>query len=325
MVQINTVSGAVEDGELGIVLPFERIVDDQTGAGDNRLSAGNREIVRHWAEREFESLAAHGGRTLVDVTPIGGGRDVALMRQLQQTRSLRVLAATGFGPPQRRPAWLHDRKAKKAADGLVRELTEGIAGTDARAALISLVSPGAAHEEGEALKVIGLAHQKTGAPVVVETAGPPGALIDALEAVGLPPHCVALGHAGAGAPPEDFLALAARGVSLIFTDWGIAERAADPALADLLSQVIAAGGLDRLMLSVAFAFRIRDPNAVEWPLFGVPGRTYAYLFREVLPMLRGRGLTDGDLWQMMVANPAAFLAHGGQDEETCRFCAHHRH
>jgi len=324
MAQINTVLGPVDDSELGIVLPHERIVDDLTGA-DNRPAAGNAAIIRQWVTREFEDLASHGARTLIEVTPIGCGRDVDLMRRVQEATHLRIVAATGLGPPGRRPDWVAQRKPKHVADALIKELTEGIAGTDSRAGVISLVTDAGGDEGREVLKAIGRAHEKTGAPVIAWAPDRRAERLDALEQAGVPAHGVALSHAGRGATVEEMTALAGRGASLIFTNWGIPERVNDADLVGFITQLQSAGLGDRVMISVDFGFRIRRADAVEWPLFGVPGRTYAYLFRVVLPMMRALGLTDGDLWQLMVANPAAFLAHGGQGDETCRFCAHHRH
>lgn len=322
MALVNTVLGPVEDVELGITLPHERLIDDLTAA-ERPLATGNREIIRGWAVREFEDLLAHGARTVIEVTPIGCGRDVALLRDLQKATRLRLVASTGFGPPGRRPRWLTEKKPKHVAEVFIKELSEGIDGTDSRAGVVSIAVEAIGDEERALLKAVGIAHEKTGAPVIA-SAPPPvqAALIDDLEEAGVPAHCVALSHAGAGASLADLTALAQRGVSLIFTDWGIAERVADGALVECIKRLQAAGSADRLMISVDFAFRIRRPEAIEWPLYGTPGRTYAYLFRTVLPMMRGAGLTDGDLWQMMVANPAAFLAHGA-GEESCRFCAHH--
>jgi len=318
---INTAGGPVEDGDLGICLPAERIIDDPAGvlAG----ASGNREVVREWAAREFEDLVSQGGRTLIDLIPAGCGRDGSLMRDLQGATRLQIIASTGVGPPDRRTDRMTARKAKKVAAYFVEELTEGLDGSDARAGVISLTIPDAAAEEKDLFKAVGMAHEKTGAPVIAATAGDPGALIDALERGGVPAHCAALCNAGVGTTPEDLVRLAGRGVCLIFSSWGIVERATDSNLIAAIRALMAAGATDRIMLSVGFGFRMTDDGSVAWPLHGVPGRTYAFLVRSVMPLLRGSGFTEGDLWQLTVANPAAFLAHGGDHEETCRFCAHH--
>jgi len=324
MARINTVLTAVDDSELGIVLPHERLIDDLTRV-DDRPAAGNVEIIQQWVKREFEDLASRGARTIIEVTPIGCGRHISLMRQLQDTTHLRIVAATGFGPVGRRPDWVAQRKPKHIAEVLVKELTEGIGETDSRAGVISLATEGPDDEDQAVLKAVGMAHRKTAVPVIAYAPDRRGERLDALEKAGVPAHCVALSHADVGATIEELTALARRGASLIFTNWGIAARVNDRDLVGLIQQLQAADLAGRLMISVDFGFGIRRPEGIEWPLFGVPGRTYAYLFRVVLPMMRGAGLTDGDLWQMMVANPAAFLAHGGQGDETCRFCGHHRH
>jgi phosphotriesterase-related protein len=323
MAQINTVLGPVDEGELGIVLPHERVLDDWTGAPDGRASSAYREVVRQWVMREFTDLVSHGARTVIEVTPIGCGRDAALLRQVQEATNLRIVASTGLGPAGRRPAWAADRKPKHLTEFFVKELTEGLDGTDSCAGLISLAAAGAREEDRKVLKAVGAAHKETGAPIIAAAPAQRAQHLDELEKEGVPAHCVALAHADVAATLDELQALAGRGAFLIFADWGIAERVKDGDSVALVKGLMAAGFSDRLMLSVDFGFRVRGPEAVEWPMFGVPGRTYAYLFRAVLPMLRGAGLTDGDLWQMMVANPAAFLAHGGHDEKECRFCAHH--
>ena len=71
MAQINTVLGPVEEGELGIVLPHERVIDDCTGQTDGRGAAVYRDVVRQWAQREFADLVSHGARTVIEVTPPG--------------------------------------------------------------------------------------------------------------------------------------------------------------------------------------------------------------------------------------------------------------
>ena len=77
--QIVTVTGAIPANELGPTLAHEHLYSDFSvfsGKPDNRLIVPS-EIVEdlRWFERA-------GGRTVVDVTPEGTGRDPARLREI---------------------------------------------------------------------------------------------------------------------------------------------------------------------------------------------------------------------------------------------------
>lgn len=145
------------------------------------------------AIEEAQFLVDAGGRSLVDWTPIGLGRDLDGLVAVAEATGLHVVAATG----------LH-RDAHYTADDPLRSASVDDLAARFAAELrdrCGVIKTGASYHQVTAFEAKGFeaaaaAHAETGAPVCVHTQhGTMGlALVERLQALGVPPASVILAH-----------------------------------------------------------------------------------------------------------------------------------
>lgn len=186
---VQTAAGPVAASSLGGVLIGERLVGAPAGhaywpAAEDESAAALDHVRRHVA-----AAAAAGVGTIVDVTPIDGGRDLGLFAAAGAS----IVFSTGLGPASDGipPAF---RALDSVSLGAVyaRELTDGVPGTGLRAGVIAVsVGPTFDPFDDTAILAAAFAHAETGAPVVAQA--PPErilALVEQLVGRGIDPERV---------------------------------------------------------------------------------------------------------------------------------------
>jgi phosphotriesterase-related protein len=141
-----------------------------------------RETQADETVRRLSSLKALGVDTLVDVNSFGDNRDITLVRRCMEQTGINIVVSTGLPVGETYPAQLqfsegsHDLgRPARLAEWMVRDITEGVAGSGVRAGLISCVVTGSGQLSASAettLHAIGQAHVSTGVPVLVRPTSP---------------------------------------------------------------------------------------------------------------------------------------------------------
>jgi phosphotriesterase-related protein len=264
---------------------------------------------------EALALREAGIDALMELTTIGLGRDPVGMAEISRRTGLRVVLATGIHreahyPPEH---WVHRTGPKELAELFVRDLLEGCDGADysgprecpttVRAGVIKVgvgywsISP----LERRVLQAAGLAHKRTGAPVVchLELGTAAWEVLEALDSAGVPPERVALAHVDRNPDPALHAELAAAGAYLGYDGVARAKYWPDSTVLGCLIEVASRGGADRLLLGGDAA---RKSSFASYD--GMPG--LVYLPRRFVPRLKeaaGEDLTH----KILVENPARLL------------------
>lgn len=276
---------------------------------------------------EAASLRDSGFATLMDATPIGLGRRPEAVARISATTGLKVVAATGLhreahypvddplrglGINQRAAVFRHELTlGQLVSDAELRRgkhldeiaVARGPAGAPVVAGFIKTgidywrISP----FERDTLAAAAIAHQSTGAPIMVhlEFCTAAHELLDLLKQDGVPEHKVVLAHADRDPDPEFHLDLIARGAYLGYDGMARPKGDSEKVLLDLTEAVVAGGGGHRLLLGADVA---RGTRYVAYG--GMPG--LEYLGRRYLPRMRRR-LDSQALERILVHNPAEFL------------------
>jgi 5-phospho-D-xylono-1,4-lactonase len=247
---------------------------------------------------EAATLAAAGGRALVDWTPIGLGRDLDGLRAVADATGLHVVAATG----------LH-REAHYAADEPLRSESEDALADRFAADLerCGIVKVGASFHhvtafEAKAIAAAASAHERIGAPVCVHTEhGTMGlALVDRLERLGVQPTSVVLAHLDRNPDPGEHAETAAAGAWLQLDGPGRTKYWPDSTILALIADLAERGHADRLLLGGDTGRR-----SMMRAYGGGPGLDYLFArFKPRLERELGRGLSE----QIFVTNPARAFA-----------------
>lgn len=340
MADVMTVLGPVAAADLGITLPHEHLMLDlsclwhaprdaaRAALVDAPLTLETRglllcdpyhsrpnmhlddlELVVH----EVGRFAALGGTTVVDLSTRTIGPYPAQLAVIARRSGLHIVAGTGFYVQTAHPAWVAAATVEDLASHMVRELTDGFAGTGVRAGIIGEIgtrSPIHPDEE-KVLRAAALAHHATGAAINVHLAifaREGHRVLDILEQEQVDPARVALSHLDEQPDSGYHLSLAARGVYVEFDTFGSecyfdedgAHEPSDAQRLDALCRLLDAGYERQVLISQDVCTRM------QWRRYG--GMGYDHILRTIVPRLRQRGVDEATLHRLLVENPARLLA-----------------
>ncbi len=310
---IRTVTGDRDPADLGATMAHEHLL--MTGGWPIRHEPDFRLDSVDAAVEEVERFVQAGGAALVEMTPLGFGRDPDGLATISRRSGVAIVATTGFHKLgyYADTHWLYRYPSERIADLLVAEIAEGldrggyegplVDRSPARAGVMKLATE--YHRAGPAVErlaeAIGLAHTRTGAPVSTHTekGTMAHAQLDLLEAAGVAPEAVILGHIDHNPDPGLLGELASRGAYLCCDMPGRIKYGPDSQTLALLADLDAAGHGGRILFAGDLARRS------YWPAYG-GGPGLDYLLTTFVPRLRAMGL--GALAERaLVANPARAL------------------
>lgn len=259
---------------------------------------------------------ASGLGTIVEMTPIGLGRDPVGMRRVAEATGVAIVGATGYHRDAHYPEghWVYDATVEMLADRMLSDIERGMHPADwtdptlpPDAAHAGAIKGGASYHhvsraEHRRLEAIGGTSAATGAAVLVhcEIGTAAQEIVDILEAAGATPDRIALAHMDRNPDPEIHAEVAARGVTLEYDTVGRTKYHPDSTVLELVEAVVAAGHLDRIMLGLDLGSR---ESFRAWG--GGPG--LRYLMTTFAPRLRRR-LGEEAAARILVTNPARVYA-----------------
>ena len=137
-----TVLGPVAAPQLGLTLAHEHIMVDFAGAEVVAPSRYEPEAVHAAVLPRLREVYAVGVRTIVDGTSRFLGRDAAIYRRLAQTSGVHIIAATGLYRDKYLPAFAMTEPVDILREFMLREVWEGMDGTDVRAGVVKIAASG---------------------------------------------------------------------------------------------------------------------------------------------------------------------------------------
>jgi phosphotriesterase-related protein len=277
------------------------------------------------AVRELDRLKALGIDTIVDLTVAGLGRSIADVEAIAARTELQIVVATGFYTFADLPAGLRTRSWSRGTDGaiedvlvemFVRDIEVGIAGTTAKAAVLKCCTDEQGMTDGveRVIRACAWAHRATGVPITTHTRAASESGREqqrVLEEEGVDLTRVIIGHCGDSLDLDYLRELMDRGSSIGSDRFGF-YIAGSPTLTervDVIARLVAEGYADRIVLGHD-AHCYAEWNHVDDPFRALEQWHYGHLPTEVLPLLREAGVSDEELDQMLVSNPARLLRRG---------------
>lgn len=263
----------------------------------------------------------NGGRTIVEVTLPGIGRDPVGLRQISYATGLHVVSGTGWYVAASHPPIVKQKSTDELAAIMVKEIAEGIGSTGIRAGVIGEIAMGRSFtgepfvpDEEKVLRAAARAQARTGVALTIH----PNLIgkfwdtyIDIVEEEGANPSKCYLSHMEAYMPDVEYQKqLLARGVYISYDQFGHEERndaiapgigfVPDRMRVDGIVELCKQGYADRIVLANEAAFRTCYLRG--------GGFGYGHLLQNIVPELRYRGVTDAQIHTMLVENPARLLA-----------------
>jgi phosphotriesterase-related protein len=340
-----TVAGPILAGALGVTLMHEHILNDcrcwwhkPTDPARSRLACEpvHQGIIgelrmdpfvnisnctlddERLAIAELADVAALGGRSVVDPTCQGIGRDPRALLRISQGTGLNIVMGGGFYLQASHPERVRGMSPGDIADEIVREAIEGVAGSGIRIGLIGEIgiSADVTAEEQKSLRGAAQAQRRSGLPLMIHLPGwfrVAHRVLDIVAEEGGDLRHTVLCHMNPSGADLDYqVALAERGAFLeydmIGMDFWYADQGvqcpSDEDNARAIMGLIERGCLARVLLS--------QDVFLKMMLTRYGGFGYAYLQRHFLPRLRRHGATPAQIERMMVGNPqSVFCATQG--------------
>ena len=312
MPHAQTVLGPIDPADLGFTLPHEHTAIALwhiPGRWDYWELTRDRPVI----EAEIARYRDAGGRTLVDLTLPGVGRDPGWLRSLAAATSLHLVMGAGWYREAYYPAEarIDRRSVDDLADELVREATDGVAETGVRPGILGEIGtdkPWLSAREERVHRAVARAARRTGLAITTHAVMSEVGLaqLRVFEEEGADPNRVVIGHADSYPVLDHYLEIVGRGASVEFDFLGMPftpqERHGEGRTVELLCELLARGHVERVLLSQDVCHNAQ--------LRRYEGNGYTYLHEAFLPRLRAAGVSDAEIETMTVANPRRLLTIG---------------
>ena len=337
-----TVLGPVPASELGPTMTHEHLLIDfsttftrPTAASDlgrayELVSLKNLGWVRYnWnmnldnlyltdeetAIHEAELYRRVGGRTIVEATTIGIGRDPLGLARVSTAAGIHVIMGAGYYVAATHPANMDDLDEDWLAARIVRDIAEGVDGTGVKAGIIGEIGctwP-LADNERKSLRAAAAAQRETGAPLLIHPGRNPQApfeILDVLADAGADIDRTIMSHLDRTYTDVDaLLEFAARGSYLEYDLFGVEssyyplgdiDMPSDAQRLDFIRRLIAEGHQDRIVVGHDVFSKHR--------LTAYGGHGYGHVLENIVPRMRKRGMTEESIRAIVIDNPARVLA-----------------
>ena len=308
--EVQTVRGRVPAEKLGVTLPHEHTgiaLWHIAGRWDYWELTPDEELIA----QELAEFSSRGGRSLVELTLTGVGRDPERLGRLSETTGLNVVMGCGwyrgaYYPPEAR---IDRRSVDDLADELVAEFEQGVARSGIRPGVVGEIGtdkPWISAQEERVHRAAARAARRTGMALTTHAVMSAVGLaqLDIFEEEGLDPARVIIGHADSYPLLAHQLAIVERGACVEYDFLGMrftpTEEHGEPRTLRLVLELLERGHGDRLLLS--------QDVCHNGQLKAYGGRGYSYLAETFLPRLREAGVAEDAIQRMTVDTPARLLA-----------------
>jgi len=200
--KVQTVTDLIDASELGITLAHDHVIFDgnfmyvepeeasQKDLANQKITLENRGWVGyHWTsnldnvELKDEALAISelrrfveaGGRSIVDPTNIGLGREPKILRRIAEATGMNIIMGAGYYLGVTHPDDMSERSEESITEEIIADITIGVDGTQIKAGMIGEI--GCAYpwdkNEKKSLRAAVEAHKETGAALMIHPGSGP--------------------------------------------------------------------------------------------------------------------------------------------------------
>jgi predicted metal-dependent phosphotriesterase family hydrolase len=306
--QIQTIRGAIAPAQLGLTLPHEHIFIRMWEIAGRFDYAGQVLDERLLAE-EIAAFKQLGGRSLVELTLRGLGRDPLRLRAFGERTGVQIVMGCGwYREPYYPPADQIDRRrVDSLAEELIHEILEGAPGSPG-------VLPGIIGEIGtekdwvsaqeeRVHRAAARAQKATGLALTTHSIGADVGLeqLALFEEEGVDPARVVIGHCDlpASLSLSYHLGILERGAFVEFDTFGSKGEPMEELALGMLLELLSRGHEQQILLS---------HDVCKYPhLRRMGGQGFTYVIDTLLPRLRAEGVSEATIDTLTVANPRRLL------------------
>ncbi|MCH8207302.1 MAG: hypothetical protein IH956_09920 [Chloroflexi bacterium] len=347
--KVQTVTGPIEPGQLGLTLTHEHVLVDQspfTALPDQAsarqqygepVSQANLAYIRHHygasvdngqvfdiedAIEEVSLYKQFGGGSLIDVTSMGVARDPVALARISRATGVNIVMGGSYYQRLVHPPDMDDLTEADLVARIVADITQGVDGTDIKTGVIGEVGCGwpLSDNERKAVRASGRAHRITGAPVLIHPGrdeAAPAEIIGELKDVGADMAHTVMGHIERTVFQLPVLREVAE--SGCYINWDlVGTESSYYGAYKVNSMPNDAVKMDQMawLISEGFGDRIliAQDLANKSRLMRYGGHGLCYIPAHIVPRMRHRGFSEEAIDDILVNNPRealTFVRPGG--------------
>jgi phosphotriesterase-related protein len=342
--KVQTVLGPIDPELLGTTLIHEHLLIDESrqfmepvGASERILAYQPVQLDNLWwvklhplnnldnvrftdeklAIKESTQYKLAGGNTIVEVTTGGVlGRDPAGLARISRATGLNIIMGAGYHVEALHPADMASRTEQEITDELITDIAVGVGDTGIRAGIIGEIGCSLPLKEGEkkVLRCCAAAQPSTGVAIYIHPSADNEVVLNIIKILregGADLERVIIGHVDIsefnGATIRKMLDM---GCNVGFDTFGFEGFIQPPREArvvvlndakriDDIKALIDEGYLSKIFISQDVATRERLTS------FG--GTGYAHIIRDLLPIMKIKGIAGKEINELLVSNPKRIL------------------
>ena len=251
---------------------------------------------------------------MVDTTCVGLKRDPIALARISRATGINIVMGSGYYVAVSQPADMDDKSVDEITDEIVRDITVGVGDTGVKSGIIGELgcSWPLTNNERKVLVAGAKAQQETGAPMTIhpgrhETA--PFEILDILEEAGAEIDRTVMCHTDRTIlDNETLLSLANRGcyIEYDFFGWEISyfsyspyDMPNDSQRLDFIKFLVDEGYSEKVFMAHDMFGKHRQTR------FG--GHGWGHILENIVPRMPNKGLSDTDIENILVCNPARLL------------------
>ena len=339
--KVQTVLGIIDADSLGVTLPHEHLLTDSSAYFVEPTEASERKLahepltlenlywVKHHTPPHADSLKLTdeklaikeallykwaGGDTIVDLSNIGLARDPLGLARIARATGLNVVMGSGYYVGLSHPPELATKTEEEITEEIVRDIMVGVGDTGVRAGIIGEIgcSIPLGDNERKVLRASAVAQQRTGAALNIHPSLDEDLVLEIIKVLGdtgadlsrtIISHVVCFN-------PATCRRIADAGCYLEYDNFDflwystpyfgrILDMPSDMQIINDIIQLIAEGYLNQILVST--------DRCYKHLLVAYGGGGYGYIPREIVPMMRKKGMSDEQIHTLLVENPKRVL------------------
>ena len=266
------------------------------------------------AINETLEFKAHGGKTIVDATTMGIGRDPQALARISRVTGTNIVMGAGYYVDPVHPQDMNEKSVEEIGEQIVNEIRSGVGDTGVKAGIIGELGCSWPLTENERKVLLGAAYAQgnTGAPILIHPGRnirSPFEIVDILGEAGADVGRVIMGHLDRTILDRDVLIeFAQLGTYLEYDLFGWEASYYPLSEIDIPSDAQRIGFIKNLV-DEGYSERIVLAHDVwgKHSLKTYGGYGLSHILENIVPRILEKGMTEIDVNNMTVANPARIL------------------
>lgn len=248
---------------------------------------------------EFKELKKKGVANVLDVTNRGMGRNIEYLLKVKEESGINIIPSTGYYKEPFLPEEVYRFSEQELKNVMVKEIVEGIEGTNIKAQVIGEVGTSKdaiAPIEKKLLISAAEAQEETGRPLSTHTTlGRLGLeQLDILEGNGADLNKVIIGHVDLSGDIDYILRLIDRGAYVAFDTVGKINYMSEEMRLSMLKEICSRNLSKRVVMSMDITRKSH--------LKARGGLGYSYLLDSFIPFLKQNGISEAHIENMLINN-----------------------